>query len=632
MIHLNKVLTLVILISLSVKLSAQCKEVVGYYPNWQWYDRNKLVNPQSIDYSKYTIINYCFFNPEIDGSISLTDAWADENLLLGETDWVNGGYLPNTSIVDIAHNNGVPVLPSIGGWTLSNNMPGIAADPIKRAAFATACVDLITTYNFDGIDLDWEYPGYTPHGGSPADMNNFTLLLQEIRSAIDAYGTSVGKTMTLTIAVGAAADRMDDIDWTSVAATVDIINLMSYDFFGAWDPNTNHNAPLYAPVQGDATFNLDTSIDRLINFYGVDPQKITVGVAWYGRSATTVGTPGLHVPTTGTADVTTFALDAGSPLYYNIQDQIGSFTQNWDGQAQVPYLTGNGSLNTFVSYDNEQSIGLKAQYVVDNNLRGAIIWEITGDYLETFPGSGVVAGTPLADTLNSVFCSVPAMPIVNVVGTDSICEGESTTLTASGAATYSWDTGESTSSIIVAPTTTTTYTVTGSNAIGSDVEMITVIVNPVPGVPVINFSGGQLQSTTATSYQWFLNGTLIPGATSQNYTPTVNGNYQVEVSNSAGCSSLSSVYSVNSVTVSTEELNFKLYPMPVNIGFYIESENLIGSRFELVDLSGRIVKDEGQLSVNKVYFNVNDLAVGSYFVRIIDTNGQVASKQIVLLQ
>ena len=64
-----------------------CKEVVGYYPNWQWYDRNKLVNPQTIDYSKYSILNYSFFEPLANGTIKITDPWADKNLLLGPINW-----------------------------------------------------------------------------------------------------------------------------------------------------------------------------------------------------------------------------------------------------------------------------------------------------------------------------------------------------------------------------------------------------------------------------------------------------------------------------------------------------------------------------------------------------------------
>lgn len=476
----HAILTL-LLILFTIKGMAQCKEVVGYYPNWQWYDRNKLAKPANIDYSKYSILNYAFFKPELDGSISGTDAWADENLLLGEFNWATNQYIPNTSIVDLAHNNGVKILPSIGGWTLSDNFPIIAADPAKRQAFAQACVNLIQQYNFDGIDLDWEYPGYAPHGGSAADKANFTLLLQEVRSAIDAYGVTVNKPMLLTAAVGAAADRMDDVDWPVVAQLLDIINLMSYDFFGAWDPTTNHNSPLYPPAQGDPSFNLDSTVTRLVNYYNVNPQKITVGVAFYGRTSKTSGPAGLHSPTTGQVDNSTFFVDDGSPLYYNVMDKMNLFTQNWDSQAQVPYLTGNGNLQTFVSYDDEQSIGLKAQYIVDKNLRGAIIWEITGDMMESTTVPGTVGSTPLADTLNNVFCNYTGgggnAPVVTITGNISICEGDSTALTATGANNYSWNSGQSGSTIWVNPTSTTSYTVTGSNANGSDTETITVTVN-----------------------------------------------------------------------------------------------------------------------------------------------------------
>ncbi len=415
-----KYVFLLFVLASSVKTFGQgCYEVVGYYPNWQWYDRDKLVNPQSIDYSKYTIINYAFLNPQPDGSIALFDPWADENLLFGQIDWASGGYIPNTSLVQNAHANNVKVLPSIGGWTLSGNFPGIAADPIKRATFAQACVDLIQTYQFDGIDLDWEYPGFADHGGTPQDMVNFTLLLQDIRSSIDAYGLTVGKQMLLTAAVGASADKMDDVDWSAVEPLLDIINVMSYDFFGTWDNITNHNAPLFAPSQGDPSFNVASTIDRLINFYGVDPNKITAGVAFYGRSLKTEGMPGLHVPTTGSADIPTFAIDEGTPLYYNILQNMSLFADNWDATAKVPYLTGINGLNTFVSYDNEQSIELKAQYIVEENLRGAIIWEITGDYIETSPGSGVILGTPLVDKLNHVLCNYsPQDPIAGIAEND----------------------------------------------------------------------------------------------------------------------------------------------------------------------------------------------------------------------
>ena len=234
------VFLLIAFCSFAASTAQPCKEVVGYYPNWQWYDRSQLVNPQTIDYSKYTIINYAFFEPHADGSITNFDAWADENLLLGQPDWNNGGYLPNTSIVDLAHNNGVKVLPSIGGWTLSDHFPGIAADPVKRANFASECVRLIQQYNFDGVDLDWEYPGYAPHNGGPADKANFTLFLQEIRDSLDALELVTGNEYIITAAMGAAPSHQVHIEWNNVQNLLDMINLMSYDYYGTWSPQSNH--------------------------------------------------------------------------------------------------------------------------------------------------------------------------------------------------------------------------------------------------------------------------------------------------------------------------------------------------------------------------------------------------------
>lgn len=410
-----------ILVSICQSFAQPCKEIIGYYPSWQWYDRDKLVNPQTIDYSKYSILNYAFLKPEPDGSISFFDNWADENLLLGETDWSTGGYIPNTSLISNAHTNNVKVLPSIGGWTLSDNFPSIASDPVKRQTFAQACVNLLQTYNFDGIDLDWEYPGFVDHNGTPQDFQNFTLLLQEVRTAIDNYGVTINKPMLLTAAVGASQEHMNNVDWNAVTPLLDIINLMSYDYFGTWDATTNHNAPLFAPQQGDTQFNVSESINLLVNTYNVPKSKITVGIAFYGRSAKTNGAPALHGPSAGVVDNITFDVDAGMPLYYSVLSKLNLFNELWDNTAKVPYLTGKNGLNTFLSYDNEASIELKAQHIVEQDLRGAIIWEITGDYIETAEGSGLIAHTPLVNKLNDVFCNyIPGGSNANLFEKDKI--------------------------------------------------------------------------------------------------------------------------------------------------------------------------------------------------------------------
>ena len=62
-------------------------------------------------------------------------------------------------MISLAHEAGAEVYPSLGGWSLSDPFPAMAADPIARMNFAQKCVELIIDYDFDGIDIDWEYPG-----------------------------------------------------------------------------------------------------------------------------------------------------------------------------------------------------------------------------------------------------------------------------------------------------------------------------------------------------------------------------------------------------------------------------------------------------------------------------------------
>ena len=578
----NYCLVLLFLFFSFAKIAAQpCKEVVGYYPAWQWYDRGQLVNPQTIDYSKYTVINYAFFAPNADGTIVGTDPWADENLLLGQINWSTTptSYYPNTSIVDLAHNNGVKFLISVGGWTLSNNFPSIAADPTKLATFASECVRLIDTYNLDGIDIDWEYPGYAPHNGSPADKQNFTTFLQAIRIAIDDYGESVGKEMLLTAAVGAAPSHAVNVEWDSVKNLLDMINLMSYDFYGSWDAVSNHNSPLHPPAVGNAALSVASAFEMFTQTYNVAPEKLNLGIAFYGRSLT--GCTALHGTHSGGVDAATFADDEGMPMYYNILDKMNLFTRYWDSTAEVPYLLGN-NIQTFLSYDDEESIAKKAQYAVDNDARGVIIWEITGDYIETFPNSGVIAGTPLADTLNAVLCGgivVPTEPpIANFeANAIAICEGESVNfsdLSVNTPTAWQWIFEGGTANNVNAQNPTVVYQTAGqysvsltvSNEFGTDemtqTELITVYENPIANAGAdMSIDYGEsivLNATGGINYVWN-NAETLDNAfiASPQANPTETTTYSVTVTSVNGCESIDEV----TITVA----NTPICELPQNI-------------------------------------------------------------------
>jgi chitinase len=383
----------------------QCQTVIGYFGNWNWYRRGKLVNPKTIQYSKYTIINYSFYLPEAEGGVNSSDAWADENILLGDPDWSKTpvGRIPNTSLIDLAHSSHTKVLPSIGGWSGSDHFSAIAAQAAKSARFAHACVRLCDSLNFDGIDIDWEYPGVVARGGTPEDKVLYISFLQQIRDSLTALGNRTGKKYLLTAAVGASAADMEQIDWNKLVPILDYINLMTYDFFGPWDPIANHNSPLFAPLQGDPLFNAASAIKALIETYQVPSNKLNMGLAFYGKASKTSQAPALFVPLTGNADTETFPEDLGSPTYYNVLPRFSLFDQKRDEVAKVPYLVGINGLNTFVSYDDELSISTKGQFIRDQHLAGAIIWELTGDYIEGST-TGTIQSTPLIDALNRALC------------------------------------------------------------------------------------------------------------------------------------------------------------------------------------------------------------------------------------
>ncbi|UII22859.1 glycosyl hydrolase family 18 protein [Fulvivirga ligni] len=473
----------------------------------------------NIDYSKYTILNYSFFGVAQDGSlhsgdlrnkniyqngsvqqpgdIFYTDIYSswDLHILFGEIDpiqWVNedvkqraeaqgfqvevggttwtntnwglSGSLPlplhkeggAAGLLDMAHANGVKVVASIGGWSMCKHFPEMAADPAKRARFIQDCVNLINT-GFDGIDLDWEYPG--PFSGmnftgSEADYGNFLTLVQEIRAAI-------GPDKLITAAMAADPAKLQGFNWPQLAATMDYFNMMTYDFNGGWSDIAGHNAPVYPYDGAEAPdFNWQSTYNAMMAM-GVPSNKINFGIPFYGRGVVTTGNADLNAPTVKSSvtvqpdgpistasDYTNWPLDVydGTPNYFFIKQKTGSgsgWTRHWDNQAKVPYMT-NGKY--FLSYDDEESIAIKSEFIKNNNLAGTIIWTVFGD-LE-FSGSATNFGTklkrwsnvssPLINTVNEVFAdgitnpgnNAPSVSISTPQNNATYTAGQSVSITA----------------------------------------------------------------------------------------------------------------------------------------------------------------------------------------------------------
>lgn len=382
-----------LLFILGFPLLSVARDIIGYFPSWKWQDRNHLVNPSTIPFHKLTIINYAFFIPQEDGTLVGMVPEADEHLLKDTIDSLSGQVLPNSSLISRAHQQGVKVMLSIGGWTDSDNFPQIAADPQKRANFAHDCIRHIKTYGFNGIDVDWEYPGYIPHNGTVQDKQNYNLLLQTIRDSLTALQKETNQTYLLSAALPASTTHSVNIEMPRVSEILDFLNIMTYDFFGPWEEISNHNAPLYAPAHGDSTHNFDFAFNLYTNVYKVPAGKINLGVPFYGHSY--ANCTALH--STYQGNERNIFTDLGGATYVNIMNHFNLFSRHWDARAQVPYLVSD-SLKLFVSYDDPRSIGLKADYVIKNQARGLIIWEITDDFFED-------GQTPLLDTIYDKFQS-----------------------------------------------------------------------------------------------------------------------------------------------------------------------------------------------------------------------------------
>ena len=383
------------------RLPRRGKRIVAYYISWAVYVRD--YHPLDIPAEKVTHINYAFANIGADLRITLGDPYADvEKWYPGDT-WnqpYRGAYnqLNNRLRALYPH---VQTLISVGGWTWSGRFSDVALTPESRASFAQSCVEHIQEYNFDGVDIDWEYPvccGLPGNTYRPEDKENYTLLMAELRGQLDAAGAQSGRYYWLTIAGPAGYDKMENFELGPIAEHLDWVNVMCYDFHGAWELSlTNHHTPLY-PNPADPTPDPDIrtkyNTDWALNGWlagGVPPYKTVMGVPFYGRAWGGVPNangglfqPATHVPP-GTWDDWVSG-PTGVNDFWQIQQfaNSGTYTRHWDEHALVPWLySPNQHGGHFISYDDEASMQLKVEYVLDHHLGGMMFWEVTADRNQT---------------------------------------------------------------------------------------------------------------------------------------------------------------------------------------------------------------------------------------------------------
>lgn len=398
-------------ISIQTTVAAEGQKIIGYYPAWA-AARGVLL--KDVPYSKLTHINYAFSNVSEDGECILGDAEADsgrvytaDESISGRDDKKSAEFHGNfNQLLELKKQfPELKVLISIGGWNWSGNFSKAAKDTASRQRFASSCIDLyLNKYPgvFDGLDIDWEYPvsgGLS--SGIPEDKANFTLLLGELRSQLNSLGETNKRTYLLTIAAPIGPGTLRNLDLAGIAAAVDWINLMTYDFHGTWDTTTNFNAPLFrtADDPADASLNIDAAVLTYLA-EGVPASKLVLGVPFYGRGWSGVANVdhGLYQPAQGAAPGT---YEAGSFEYKDIRDRyLPAWHYYWNDEANVPWLYDEAS-QTFISFDDARSIEAKAGYAKDLGLAGVMIWDISqgGEQLMEAIYNGFKNGGPEKPTM-----------------------------------------------------------------------------------------------------------------------------------------------------------------------------------------------------------------------------------------
>ncbi|CAL9532411.1 Chitinase 63 [Streptomyces sp. enrichment culture] len=351
---------------------------MGYFTNWGVYGRNYHVKNlvTSGTASKITHINYAFGNVQ-NGKCTIGDAYADydkaytaDQSVDGKADtWdqpLRGNFNQLRKLK--AQYPHIKVLWSFGGWTWSGGFGQAIQNP---DAFAQSCYDLVEDPRwadvFDGIDLDWEYPNAC---GLTCDTSGQTAMSKMMKSMRAKFGANNLVTAAIT-ADASSGGKIDAADYGPAAQYIDWYNVMTYDFFGAWEakgPTAPHSPLTTYPGIPQSGFTSAEAIAKL-KAKGVPAKKLLLGIGFYGRGWTGVTQKEPGGTATGPAAGT---YEQGIEDYKVLKNTCPA-----NGTVAGTAYAHCGT--NWWSYDTPATVKSKMAWAKGQGLGGAFYWEFSGD-------------------------------------------------------------------------------------------------------------------------------------------------------------------------------------------------------------------------------------------------------------